>query len=67
VAKTSSVKHQRHQYFGDANLGNVLRAASGLLVFLVYWQKPELWALQITPALHVFDIEEIGRVGGFIG
>ena len=64
--KHQLVKHQRHQYFGDANLGNVLRAASGLLVFLVYWQKPELWASQITPALHVFDIEGIGRVGGFI-
>jgi hypothetical protein len=35
-------------------------------VFLVYWYKPDLWALKITPALHVFDIEGIGRVGGFV-
>jgi hypothetical protein len=64
--KHQLVKHQRHQNFADANLGNVLHAAAGLLVFLVYWHQPELWALKITPALEVFGIEGIGRVGGFI-
>src|SRR5262249_49446202 len=62
--KHQLVKHERHQHFADANLGNVLHAAAGLLVFLVYWHKPELWALKITPALEMFDIEGIGRVGG---
>ena len=66
VAKTSIREHRRDQYFAGANLGNVLAAASGLLVFLVYWHRPELWALKITPALEIFDIEGIGRVGGFI-
>jgi hypothetical protein len=65
--KHQLVKHQRHQNFSDANLGNVLHAAAGLLVFLIYWHKPDLWALKIMPALHVFDIEGIPRVGGFIG
>jgi hypothetical protein len=65
--KHQLIKHQRDQYFAAANLGNVLYAAAGLLVFLVYWHKPELWALKIMPVLQVFDIEGIPRVGGFIG
>ncbi len=64
--KHQFVKHHRDQNFAAANLENVLHAAAGLLVFLVYWHKPELWALKITPALHVFDIEGIGRIGGFV-
>jgi hypothetical protein len=28
---------------------------------------PDLWALKIMPGLHVFDIEGIPRVGGFVG
>jgi hypothetical protein len=60
------VKHHRDQYFADANLGNVLHAAAGLVVFLVYWHMPELLQLKITPTLQVFDIEGIGRVGGFV-
>jgi hypothetical protein len=65
--KHQLVKHQRHQNFSDANLGNVLHAAAGLLVFLIYWHKADLWALKIMPALHTFDIEGIPRVGGFVG
>jgi len=64
--KHQLVKHQRHQFFSDANLRNVLQAAAGLLVFLVYSHQPELWTLKITPVLEVFDIEGIGRVVGFI-
>jgi len=64
--KHQDVKHRRDQHFADANLENVLHAAAGLLVFLVYWHQPELWALKITPALDVFDIEGINRVLAFI-
>jgi hypothetical protein len=39
----NKVKHQRDLHFDKANLGNVLRAAAGLLVFLTYWNQPKLW------------------------
>jgi hypothetical protein len=39
----------------------VLHAAAGLLVFLVYWHQPELWALKVNPTFHIFDIEGVGR------
>lgn len=57
--KHQLVKHQRDQYFSDANLKNVLYSAAGLLVFLTYWHQPELWKLELNPSFHVFEIEGI--------
>src|SRR5271166_1062392 len=31
------VKHHRDEFFKEANLGNVLKSAAGLLVLLTYW------------------------------
>ena len=59
--KHQLVKHQRDQHFAAANLGNVLHAAAGLLVFLTYWHQPELWRLRVNPTFHVFEIEGVGR------
>lgn len=39
----NNVKHERSKYFRDANLGNVLDSAAGLLVLLVYFYQPELY------------------------
>jgi hypothetical protein len=40
----NKVKHERNKYFQEANLRNVLFAASGLLVILAYYHQPELSA-----------------------
>ncbi|MBI3851760.1 MAG: hypothetical protein HY298_16015 [Verrucomicrobia bacterium] len=42
----NKVKHQRNTYYREANLGNVLESASGLLVMLTYYYQPELYALK---------------------
>jgi hypothetical protein len=39
----NDVKHRRHMHYPDANLANVLSAAAGLLVLLVYLCKEELF------------------------
>jgi len=59
--KHQGVKHQRDQHFADANLENVPHAAAGLLVFLVYWHKPELWTHKVNPTFQIFEIEGVGR------
>ena len=38
----NKVKHERDKYYQDANLGNVLSSAAGLLIVLVYYHQPEL-------------------------
>lgn len=40
----NNVKHERSKYYSDANLRNVLESGAGLLVLLVYWHQPELYA-----------------------
>jgi hypothetical protein len=40
----NDVKHERHKYYRDANLGNVLESAAGLLVLLIYFHQPEIYS-----------------------
>jgi hypothetical protein len=65
--KYQLVKHKRDQHFADANLGNVLYASAGLLVFLTYWHQPELWKLEVNPRFHIFEIEGIHAGVDWIG
>ena len=40
----NDVKHERNKHYREANLGNVLESAAGLLVLTVYFHQPELYA-----------------------
>jgi hypothetical protein len=51
------VKHHRDEFFKEANLGNVLKSAAGLLVLLVYWNYNELVQCELSPNLRVFEID----------
>jgi hypothetical protein len=57
--KHQLVKHRRDQHFPDANLANVLEAAAGLLVFLVYWHQPEIYNVTVSAFFRMFEIEGI--------
>jgi hypothetical protein len=63
------VKHQRDQYFKEANLGNVLKSAAGLLVLLVYWNYLELTRYDLLANFRVFEIDtkRVSKPGSFIG
>jgi hypothetical protein len=49
------VKHRRDEYFKEANLGNVLKSAAGLLVLLVYWDYLALARYELIARFHVFQ------------
>jgi hypothetical protein len=55
----NDVKHERSKYFRDANLGNVLESAAGLLVLLVYFHQPELYdkSRPIQPDFEMMRVE----------
>lgn len=55
----NDVKHQRNKYYRDANLGNVLESAAGLLVVLVYYHQPELYTSSppLRPEFKTMRIE----------
>jgi hypothetical protein len=55
----NDVKHERSTYYRDANLGNLLESASGLLVLLIYLHQPELYSNDqpIVPAFKILRIE----------
>jgi hypothetical protein len=64
----NGVKHRRHVRYPDANLENVLSAAAGLLVLLVYLCKDELFEKDgskphVRPDFHVFALDD-RYVGG---
>ena len=40
----NNVKHQRNKHYREANLGNVLESAAGLLVLLIYFYQPEIYS-----------------------
>jgi hypothetical protein len=46
----NDVKHERDKFYRDANLGNVLESAAGLLVLLTYYYQPELYLK--NPPIH---------------
>ncbi len=50
----NQVKHKRHLFFDKANLGNVLEAAAGLFVLLIYFHQPELYRGQLQPKFRIF-------------
>jgi hypothetical protein len=50
----NEVKHHRDLYFARANLGNVLSAAAGLFVLLIYLYQPELYKGHLQPVFRVF-------------
>ncbi len=50
----NDVKHERNKYFAKANLGNVLSAAAGLFVLLIYFHKPELYGGHLQPVFRIF-------------
>lgn len=55
----NNVKHERSKYFKDANLGNLLNSAAGLLVMLVYLYQRELYSHKsnIQPDFKIMRIE----------
>ncbi len=52
------VKHHRDEFFKEANLGNVLKSAAGLLVLLVYWNYNEIVQCELSPNFRVFEIDQ---------
>jgi hypothetical protein len=56
----NDVKHERNKYYRDANLGNILESAAGLLVLIVYFHQPELYAKDqpFQPAFKTMRIEK---------
>jgi hypothetical protein len=65
----NKVKHERNAYFEEANLGNVLNAAAGLLVLLIYFYKPELQKGYLQPKLRIFlpDPQYVEDLTGGLG
>jgi hypothetical protein len=64
----NDVKHERHLHFQDAKLVNVLNAAAGLLVLLVYLCQEELFEKDgskphVSPDFRVFTLDD-RYVGG---
>ena len=55
----NDVKHERSKFYRDANLGNVLESTAGLLVLLIYFHQPELYAKDplIQPDFKTMRIE----------
>lgn len=61
----NDVKHERNKYYRDANLGNVLESAAGLLVMLVYLHQPELYS-RTQPFQPNFKTMRIERKCAFV-
>jgi hypothetical protein len=55
----NNVKHQRNKHYREANLENVLGAAAGLLVMLIYFHQPDLYELNppLQPLFKTMRIE----------
>jgi|SRR5271166_2173709 len=53
-----NVKHHRDEFFKEANLGNVLKSAAGLLVLLTYWNVDEIRHCELSPDFRVFEISQ---------
>jgi len=51
------VKHRRDEFFKEANLGNVLQSAAGLLVLLVYWNYAALARYELLTDFRVFEVD----------
>jgi hypothetical protein len=52
-----NVKHHRDEFFKEANLGNVLKSAAGLLALLVYLNHPELKRFEVSANFLVFEVD----------
>jgi hypothetical protein len=52
----NKVKHERNKYYLEANLGNVLLSAAGLLIILTYYHQPELSAHPSPLFLRRFNV-----------
>jgi hypothetical protein len=62
----NKVKHQRNTHYREANLGNVLESAAGLLVMLTYYHQPELYPVNppFQPLFKAMRIEvQYARTG----
>jgi hypothetical protein len=55
----NNVKHERNEHYREANLGNVLESAAGLLAMLTYWHQPELYSTKsgIEPRFKTMKID----------
>jgi hypothetical protein len=55
----NKVKHERNRHFSQANVGNVLEAAAGLIVLLVYYHQEELYSntASIQPDFKIMRID----------
>jgi hypothetical protein len=68
--KHNKVKHERNAHFAEANLGNVLNAAAGLFVLLIYLHKEELSVkgyLQPKFRIFVADPQYVEDLTGGLG
>lgn len=57
----NKVKHERDKYYQEANLGNVLLSAAGLLIILTYYHQPELSAHPSPLFLRSFNVMKFRR------
>jgi hypothetical protein len=53
-----NVKHHRDEFFKEANLGNVLKSAAGLLVLLTYWNCNEVIHCELSINFRVLEIDQ---------
>lgn len=55
----NSVKHERSKCFKEANIGNLLESAAGLLVLLVYYHQPQLYSRNqpVVPDFKTMRVE----------
>jgi hypothetical protein len=60
----NKVKHERHNYFGDANLENALDAVAGLLCLMIAYYRERIWELSPWPKL--LHVEETERLNPFL-
>ena len=54
----NNVKHERNQYFPEANLKNTLNAISGLYIFLLYYYKKEMDDGSLKPCTKLLSLDE---------
>lgn len=55
------VKHNRNDYFKDANLENTLNAVAGLYCLILYNFQPELYARKLAPSTQLLTVEHIPK------
>lgn len=62
----NDVKHHRHREFKKASLTNVLNAAGGLFILLLYYYRDRAMNSELAPNSRLFTVEDTHTGGGIV-